>query len=59
RDADRQLDGLIARDQQLHERLVAWRLGVNAQLPQPNPKYDPKKPEYTPLMNNPKQKKKV
>jgi arylsulfatase A len=44
---------------QLHERLVAWRLGVNAQLPQPNPKYDPKKPEYTPLMNNPKQKKKV
>jgi len=44
---------------QLHERLVAWKAAVNAQLPKPNPNYDPKKPEYTPPMNNPKQKKKI
>jgi len=44
---------------QLHERLGAWRAAVNAQLPKPNPNYDPKKPEYTPPLNNPKQKKKI
>ena len=44
---------------QLHEQLGAWRVAVNAQLPKPNPNYDPKKPEYTPPLNNPKQKKKI
>ncbi len=33
---------------QLHRRLQAWRQEVGAQMPLPNPKYDPSKPEHTP-----------
>jgi arylsulfatase A-like enzyme len=32
----------------LRARLHAWRKEVGAQMPTPNPKYDPAKPEYTP-----------
>jgi arylsulfatase A-like enzyme len=32
----------------LRERLSAWRREVGAQMPTPNPRYDPTKPEYTP-----------
>jgi arylsulfatase A len=40
---------------ELRDRLHAWRKEVGAQMPTPNPKYDPTKPEYTPP---PKAKKK-
>ncbi len=33
----------------LRTRLHAWRREVGAQMPTPNPRHDPKKPEYTPL----------
>ncbi|MGN6133829.1 MAG: sulfatase, partial [Aureliella sp.] len=33
---------------QLRERLHAWRAEVGAQMPSPNPNYDPSKPEYNP-----------
>ena len=33
---------------QLRTRLHAWRTEVGAQMPTPNPKYDPARPEYTP-----------
>jgi arylsulfatase A-like enzyme len=36
----------LARD--LRARLHAWREEVGAQMPTPNPNYDPTKPEYTP-----------
>ncbi len=42
---------------ELRQRLHAWRREVGAQMPHPNPKYDPSRPEYTPPP--PKQKKKV
>jgi len=32
----------------LRDRLHAWREEVGAQMPTPNPKYDPARPEYTP-----------
>ncbi len=32
----------------LRDRLHAWRKEVGAQMPVPNPNYDPTKPEYTP-----------
>ena len=32
----------------LRARLHAWRREVGAQMPTPNPKYDPTRPEYTP-----------
>lgn len=32
----------------LRERLHAWRREVGAQMPTPNPKHDPARPEYTP-----------
>jgi arylsulfatase A-like enzyme len=34
--------------QALRARLHAWRAEVGAQMPTPNPKHDPSKPEYTP-----------
>ncbi len=34
---------------QLRARIHAWRTEVGAQMPTPNPKHDPTKPEYTPL----------
>ncbi|MES2694886.1 MAG: sulfatase [Verrucomicrobiota bacterium] len=33
---------------ELRDRLHAWRKEVGAQMPTPNPKYDPARPEYTP-----------
>jgi arylsulfatase A len=32
----------------LRDRLHAWRREVGAQMPTPNPRYDPARPEYTP-----------
>jgi hypothetical protein len=32
----------------LRARLHAWRQEVGAQMPRPNPKYNPAKPEYNP-----------
>ena len=34
--------------EELRARLHAWRKEVGAQMPTPNPKHDPKRPEYTP-----------
>ena len=34
--------------EELRSRLHTWRKEVGAQMPTPNPKYDPSKPEYTP-----------
>jgi arylsulfatase A-like enzyme len=34
--------------EELRTRLHAWRKEVGAQMPTPNPKYDPRQPEYTP-----------
>jgi arylsulfatase A-like enzyme len=34
--------------QELRTRLHAWRQEVGAQMPPPNPNYDPARPEYTP-----------
>jgi hypothetical protein len=36
------------RVEDLRNRLHAWRKEVGAQMPTPNPKYDPGKPEYNP-----------
>jgi arylsulfatase A len=36
------------RAKELRARLHAWREEVGAQMPTPNPKYDPSRPEYTP-----------
>jgi arylsulfatase A-like enzyme len=36
------------RAKELRERLHAWRKEVGAQMPTPNPDYDPNRPEYTP-----------
>ena len=33
---------------ELRRRLHAWRDEIGAQMPSPNPKYDPSQPEYTP-----------
>jgi arylsulfatase A-like enzyme len=33
---------------ELRAKLHAWQKSVGAQMPTPNPKYDPAKPEYTP-----------
>jgi arylsulfatase A-like enzyme len=41
---------------ELRERLHAWRKEVGAQMPLPNPAYDPSRPEHTPAP--PKAKKK-
>jgi arylsulfatase A len=35
---------------ELRERLHAWRTEVSAQMPTPNPNYDPSKPEHAPPM---------
>jgi arylsulfatase A-like enzyme len=43
---------------ELRARLHAWRAEVGAQMPLPNPAYDPARPEYTPPPPVPKQKKK-
>jgi hypothetical protein len=32
----------------LQDELHAWLRSVNAQMPTPNPNYDPSKPEHTP-----------
>jgi arylsulfatase A len=37
-----------ARVAELRRRLHAWRTDVGAQMPTPNPKHDPSRPEYTP-----------
>jgi arylsulfatase A-like enzyme len=34
--------------EELRQRLHAWRQEVGAQMPTPNPKHDPSRPEYTP-----------
>jgi hypothetical protein len=34
--------------EELRHRLHAWRTEVGAQMPTPNPDYNPAKPEYTP-----------
>jgi hypothetical protein len=36
------------RTEELRARLHGWRKEVGAQMPTPNPKYDPARPEYTP-----------
>lgn len=41
----------------LRERLHAWRKEVGAQMPSPNPAYDPAKPEHTPTPANAQKKK--
>jgi arylsulfatase A len=43
--------------EELRARLHAWQKSVGAQMPTPNPKYDPSRPEYTPPP--PKQPKKA
>jgi arylsulfatase A len=40
--------GLPQKANELRRRLHAWRAEVGAQMPTPNPKYDPARPEYTP-----------
>lgn len=40
------------RVRELLDRLHAWQKEVNAQLPTPNPDYDPSKPEHTPPKKN-------
>jgi hypothetical protein len=39
---------------ELRDRLHAWRKEVGAQMPAPNPKYDPTKPEHDPAANKKK-----
>jgi arylsulfatase A len=41
-------DAQPKRVRDLRARLHAWREEVGAQMPTPNPKYDPSKPEYNP-----------
>jgi len=41
---------------ELRARLHAWRTEVGAQMPTPNPDYNPAKPEYTPPPLKAKQK---
>jgi arylsulfatase A-like enzyme len=41
---------------ELRERLHAWRQDVGAQMPLPNPAYDPSRPEYTPAKKTNKKK---
>jgi arylsulfatase A-like enzyme len=41
---------------QLRKRLHAWRQEVGAQMPTPNPNYDPAKPEHDPSLNKKKKK---
>ena len=43
--------------EELRSRLRAWRKEVGAQMPTPNPKHDPAKPEYTPPPKAKKEKK--
>ena len=43
----------------LRDRLHAWRKEVGAQMPLPNPGYDPARPEYTPPPPVQKKKKKA
>ncbi|MBC7821216.1 MAG: sulfatase [Planctomycetaceae bacterium] len=42
--------------EELRARLHAWHQEVGAQMPTPNPQYDPIKPEYNPPPSNAKQK---
>ena len=37
-----------AKTEELRKKLHAWRTEVGAQMPTPNPKHDPARPEYTP-----------
>ena len=37
---------------ELRSRLHAWRGEVGAQMPTPNPNYDPSRPEYTPPLQS-------
>jgi arylsulfatase A len=39
-----------AKAHELRARLHAWRMEVGAQMPSPNPNYDPAKPEHDPAM---------
>lgn len=41
-------ESMPAKTRELHDRLAAWRTEVGAQLPTPNPNYDPAKPQHTP-----------
>jgi arylsulfatase A len=43
-----------AKVEQLRHRLHAWRQEVGAQMPTPNPDYDPAHPDYTPPAAKPK-----
>jgi hypothetical protein len=43
---------------ELRKRLHAWRNEVTAQMPTPNPNYDPSKPEHNPPTNKKNQKNK-
>jgi arylsulfatase A len=43
--------------EELKTRLHAWRKEVGAQMPTPNPNFDPSKPEYTPPQTKQKAKK--
>jgi arylsulfatase A len=45
------------RVEDLRNRLHAWRQEVGAQMPTPNPKFDPSRPEYTPASAKAKKKK--
>jgi len=47
-----------AKATELRERLHVWREKVGAQMPLPNPAYDPDVPEYTPPPEQAKKKKK-
>lgn len=42
------------RTEELRRRLHAWQLEVAAQMPTPNPNFDPTRPEYTPRPRPPK-----
>jgi arylsulfatase A-like enzyme len=37
-----------AKAKELRDELAAWRKDVGAQLPTPNPNYDPSKPQHIP-----------
>ena len=41
---------------ELRDRLHAWRQEIGAQMPTPNPKYDPTRPEYNPPPKKAKKK---
>jgi arylsulfatase A-like enzyme len=42
-------DQMPEKTRHLRERLAAWRKDVGAQMPTPNPAYDPRRPQHTPM----------